>query len=82
MVAARWRAVHPYYNRDTQTDTHRCMNSRRGRAGHTALYIILRWVRVPYNALRLYVCPPIQEEGDGGIMTIVSSPMEGDPSIL
>ena len=82
MTAALWRAVHPSYNSDTQTDTHRCMDSRQGRSGHTALYSILRWVSVPYIVLRLHVGPPIQEEGDGGIMTIASSPMEGGPSNL
>ena len=74
--------MNPSYNRDTQTETHRWMNSRQGRSGHTALYSILRWVRVPYLVLRLYVCPPIQEEGDGGSMTIASSLMEGGISIL
>ena len=43
---------------------------------------IIRLVRVPYIVLRLYVCPPIQEEGDGGSMTIASSIMEGGISIL
>ena len=83
LKSALWRAVYLHYNRDTQTDTHRWMNSRQGRSsGHTALYNILRWVRVPYIVLRLYVCPPIQEEGDGGSMIIASSPMEGGRSIL
>ena len=39
-------------------------------------------VRVTYIALRLYFGPPIQEEGDGGILAIPSSAMEGGPSIL
>ena len=35
-----------------------------------------------YNGFRLYVGPHIQEKGDGGILTIASSPMEGGISIL
>ena len=35
------------------------------------------------NAIfRLYVCPPVQEEGDGGILSIEGRPMEGRPSTL
>ena len=39
-------------------------------------------VRVTYHVLRLYVCPPIQEEGDGSMVTLGSSLMEGGRSIL
>ena len=39
-------------------------------------------MNVCYIVHRLYVCPPIQEEGDGGIITISSSLMEGGISIL
>ena len=35
-----------------------------------------------YLVLRLYVCLPIQEEGDGGMVTIEGSFMEGSLSIL
>ena len=44
--------------------------------------MLVKWARVTYHVLRLYVCPPIQEEGDGGILPIGSSPMEGGPSTL
>ena len=37
---------------------------------------------VTYIAFRLYVCPPIQEEGDGGKVAIEGGPMEGGPSLL
>ena len=44
---------------------------------------MVRWViRVTYIVLRLYVGPPIQEEGDGGIHSLVDSLMEGGRSIL
>ena len=43
---------------------------------------VVWYSRVTYPSLRLYVCPPIQEEGDGGMMTILSSLMEGGRSIL
>ena len=49
-----------------------------GRVAHSHI----GWVRVTNLVLRLYVCPPIQEEGDGGMVTIDSSQMEGGPSIL
>ena len=42
----------------------------------------LHWVRVTYVALCLDARPPIQEKGDGSILTITSSPMEGSNSIL
>ena len=35
-----------------------------------------------YLVLRLYIRPPIQEEGDGGMATLCSSPMEGGISPL
>ena len=38
--------------------------------------------RLCYVVFRLTVCPPIQEEGDDGILIIPSSQMEGGPSIL
>ena len=39
-------------------------------------------VRVAYIALRLDICPPIQEEGDGCLVVIGDSRIEGGPSIL
>ena len=39
-------------------------------------------VMVTYIVPRLYVRPPIQEEGDGGMVTIGSSLMEDSRSIL
>ena len=40
------------------------------------------WVRVTYINLLLYFCPPIQEEGGGGMVAILSSQVEGGRSIL
>ena len=37
---------------------------------------------VIYLGLRLYVCPFIQEEGNGSMVTIEGSPVKGGPSIL
>ena len=39
-------------------------------------------VRVAYIALRLDICPPIQEEGDGCLVVMEDSRIEGGPSIL
>ena len=39
-------------------------------------------VEVAYIVLRFYVRPLAQEEGDGGLMTIVSRMMESSGSIL
>ena len=41
-----------------------------------------RPLQYTYIVLCLDVCPPIQEEGDGGILTIEGSQMEGSRSIL
>jgi hypothetical protein len=38
--------------------------------------------RVTYAIFDPYVCPPIQEEGDGGMVTISSSHMESSSFIL
>ena len=50
---------------------------------------MLEYINVKYAASRLtnivfciYVCPPIQEEAEGGIMTIASSQIKGGLSIL
>ena len=49
------------------------MNSNRKKA---------RKVRATNIFLRIYVRPPIQEEGGGGMVVIGDSPMEGAGSIL
>ena len=51
-------------------------------AGVRVQYIAVRWVRVTYPVLRLNVGPPIQEEGDAGIVTSGDSPVQGGSSIL
>ena len=43
---------------------------------------MIQQVRETYIALRLYFSPTIQEKGDGGMVTIRSSTMEGGLSIL
>jgi hypothetical protein len=40
------------------------------------------WYSKAYRGLGLYVCPPIQEEGDCGRVAIASSLMKGGRSIL
>ena len=48
-----------------------------------ALYSrIVRWVRVSYLVLRLYIGPLIKEEGDAGTVTFAGSPMQSGSSIL
>ena len=39
--------------------------------------LYMTWVRATYTILRLYIRISIQEKGDGGMVTILSSQMKG-----
>ena len=51
------------------------------RVTHIAAKLAL-FFRMTYLVLCLYVCPPIQEEGDGEMVPSESSEMKGARSIL
>ena len=49
---------------------------------HAYLYVQIECDRAIYFILRMYVRPPIKEEGDCGMVTIEGSQMKGGISIL
>ena len=44
---------------------------------HAYLYVHIECDRAIYPILRMYVRPPVKEEGDCGMVTIEGSQMEG-----
>ena len=46
------------------------------------VWIYVQYKLMTYLVLRLYVCPPIQEDGENGMVAIGSSQMEGGLSML